>query len=685
MRKRLVVLIFAFMGLTLSTIPLPGDQAPFGRFETPGDETTVRGSIAVTGWALDDVGVESVKIYREENGNLVYIGDASFVEGARPDVESEYPNYPNNSRAGWGYMMLTNFLPGEGNGTVVIHAVAADSAGRSTTLGIKTIHCDNANAVKPFGAIDTPQPGETVSGRNYRVQGWALTPLPNKIPEDGSTIRVLVDNVDVGQANYNIYRSDISSLFPGYANSEAALAYFDLNTTNYTNGVHTLVWIVTDDAGNTDGIGSRYFTVENKSIEQLYLKAELPTPSGATSFNRASTQSSAVKTIILATDRSFRSVEVTGTTVNIDITREIGSPLGIIFADQTDGLLGALNIETTEGDLNVLPLTVLTGSEIDLGKITFGLDSEGNRVATPEHDPIGVGKVIDMTETEKGAYAITASILSAAMKYPDADSNGIVDTLENRLYKLAFMYWYEAGQYPDYQPGDGEYNGEMPNSVKLHGFLCHCGYIAGDGQNSTVGQNNRYPIRFPDTWDPSWERGHYTGNDPVKGDDGTNNNNGPDGGTHPPTDGFYTVTVTDDGDSPYDVRFYITNQDKAVENDIMASPTFYVKDGMFQKVTWSWKLRNNIQGPLVNPLIFIKDLTIQVNDHYPHDTVRIYNSCGNSDRYDWAGVYLTGAEGEHILGRDDVPWVECDSINFAYNDHFGNHVVTVFKRSDGGN
>jgi hypothetical protein len=29
------------------------------------------------------------------------------------------------------------------------------------------------------------------------------------------------------------------------------------------NGVHTISWVVTDDAGVSDGIGSRYFTVQN--------------------------------------------------------------------------------------------------------------------------------------------------------------------------------------------------------------------------------------------------------------------------------------------------------------------------------------------------------------------------------------------------------------------------------------
>ena len=36
-----------------------------------------------------------------------------------------------------------------------------------------------------------------------------------------------------------------------------------MNTTKYANGVHTIYWIATDDAGAADGIGSRYFNIVN--------------------------------------------------------------------------------------------------------------------------------------------------------------------------------------------------------------------------------------------------------------------------------------------------------------------------------------------------------------------------------------------------------------------------------------
>jgi hypothetical protein len=243
--------------------------APFGAFETPVDNASVMSSIPVTGWALDDVEVTMVKILREpvttgEGTDLIYIGDAVLVEGMRPDVEQTYVDYPFNYRAGWGYMLLTYGLPGKGmNNTYRIHAIAYDRENNSVKLGVKTINCENGRAVKPFGAIDTPLQGGAASGSDFVNWGWVLTPQPNHIATDGSTIQVIVDGVNLGHPVYDVYRQDIADLFPGYANSEGAVGYFNLDAAQYENGVHTIAWTAVDNAGNADGIGSRYFIIRD--------------------------------------------------------------------------------------------------------------------------------------------------------------------------------------------------------------------------------------------------------------------------------------------------------------------------------------------------------------------------------------------------------------------------------------
>jgi len=252
---------------------------PLGEFSTPVDGTTgITGAIPVTGWVVDDVEVVKIEIKRDSHATdpsdaigpdgLVFVGNGIFVEGARPDIEIAYPGYPMNYKAGWGYMLLTNFLPNQGNGTYKLHAFATDKEGHLVLLGSKTIVCDNGHAVKPFGTIDTPSQGGDASANPFLNFGWVLTPQPKTVPKDGSTIEVYVDGVKVGDLKtapnvYDQYRVDVATAFPGLNNSNGPVGAFFLDTTKYANGVHTIFWIATDDAGAADGIGSRYFNVMN--------------------------------------------------------------------------------------------------------------------------------------------------------------------------------------------------------------------------------------------------------------------------------------------------------------------------------------------------------------------------------------------------------------------------------------
>ena len=259
-------------GGTVTVNVVVGTIGPsYGSFDTPRDNAmNLSGSIALTGWALDSIEVSKVDLWREpmsgetvQSNGLVYLGDAAFVSGARPDVESVYPRAPWNYRAGWGYLLLTNLLPNGGNGTFRLHAIAHNKAGIAADLGAHTISVDNTHASKPFGSIDTPAPNDTISGNSYVNFGWALTENPYAIPIDGSTITVILDGVAVGHPAYNQYRSDIANLFPGLANSNGAIGFFYLDTSTLANGVHTISWNVFENVGRGDGIGSRYFTVEN--------------------------------------------------------------------------------------------------------------------------------------------------------------------------------------------------------------------------------------------------------------------------------------------------------------------------------------------------------------------------------------------------------------------------------------
>jgi hypothetical protein len=299
------------------TPPVPGDQPPFGCIDLPlPGSAGLSGSIPVCGWALDDNAITGVKIYLFSGSSRIYIGGAVFVEGARPDVAKAYPGYPDNTRAGWGYMLLTNTLPGGGNGPYILLAAAYDSANQETLLGTREIVCDNENAVKPFGTIDTPAQGGIASGHVYRNQGWVLTPLPNKIPEDGSTINVYLDGVFLGHPTYNIFCQHIADIFPQYANSPGAVAYFDFDTTVYPDGIHTIHWTAADDAGNIDGIGSRYFTIQNQNVNAYasgrIRDSMIPGDHLGPVWVKKGRESDTMPREVIPDEKGFRTIEIQG-------------------------------------------------------------------------------------------------------------------------------------------------------------------------------------------------------------------------------------------------------------------------------------------------------------------------------------------------------------------------------------
>jgi len=276
----------------------------------------VSGSIAMTGWALDDIGVRQVQIYRQCTAaeavasptpcqaiggrSLVFIGNASFISGARPDVEAAFASYPNAHRAGWGFLVLTNMLPNipaggaaGGQGVFDFYIYAVDAEGGATLLGRTTadatptrVFANNTAAAAPFGAIDSPAQGEVISG-TYNNFGWVLTPhsgINAEMDVTGAGMAVFVDGVPIGTPTYNLCRGsnavggtvppgvscndDISTLFASgnYRNllpGRGAIGVLTFNTASLSNGLHSIAWGVTDSAGRTSGIGSRFFTVLN--------------------------------------------------------------------------------------------------------------------------------------------------------------------------------------------------------------------------------------------------------------------------------------------------------------------------------------------------------------------------------------------------------------------------------------
>ena len=98
----------------------PVATPPFGFMDTPLDGTVVEGSVAIGGWALDDSGCSNVRIFatRRRRAHRTRVHrQGRLRRGARPDIEASLRRFPAHDRAGWGFLLLTNMLPNQGNGT----------------------------------------------------------------------------------------------------------------------------------------------------------------------------------------------------------------------------------------------------------------------------------------------------------------------------------------------------------------------------------------------------------------------------------------------------------------------------------------------------------------------------------------------------------------------------------------
>lgn len=307
--------------VTLGVRVLLGSGYPTGYVDTPVQGATVRSSIGVTGWAVDDVGIAHVRIYRQclpeepeincqyvRGRRVVLIGEAARVPGARFE---DGRRYPEERSAGWGYLLLTNMLPRlspfqpyGGQGTITLSVYVTDLEGQVSYIGGPTVTLDNDTLAKPFGALDTPGQGQTVSG-TFPIFGWALTPDDGTgivIPTDGSSMVVYIDGLPVRLVTYNQCRGTVGNPVPsgtycnddvanvfgttspqapltprssnpsGYRNLDVgrgAIGSYVLNTTGMANGLHSLAWSVTDSLGRVEGIGSRNFEVLNGGADAV--------------------------------------------------------------------------------------------------------------------------------------------------------------------------------------------------------------------------------------------------------------------------------------------------------------------------------------------------------------------------------------------------------------------------------
>ncbi|WP_052352972.1 N-acetylmuramoyl-L-alanine amidase [Neobacillus dielmonensis] len=121
----------------------------------------------------------------------------------------------------------------------------------------------SAQTTGALGNIDSPANGNTVKGKTT-VNGWYLD-------DTGvSKVEVLVDGTVVGQAEYGDQRPDVQKAYPQYNNGNSGFHY-TLDTTNFTDGVHTVTIRGT-------GLNGRNITIPGNTVTIANVKGYLDNP-----------------------------------------------------------------------------------------------------------------------------------------------------------------------------------------------------------------------------------------------------------------------------------------------------------------------------------------------------------------------------------------------------------------------
>ncbi|HMF76876.1 MAG TPA: Ig-like domain-containing protein, partial [Bryobacteraceae bacterium] len=225
------------------------------------------GTATFAGWALDantpigsvTVAVDGV-VYGNSNYNL-----------ARPDVCTVYPGIPGCPNVGWNAMIDTTQLA---DGVHTLSITANPISGQSFTTTTQFSVANLGTAANPLRImIDNPSVNGVVSGV-AGVRGWALS---DNSPISG--VQVRVDGVLKGTAVYGENRPDVCAVYASRPGCPNVGWNYSINTTQLTNGSHTLEITATTAAGGRATASSPFMVSNGDSSATGPARVSIDSPS----------------------------------------------------------------------------------------------------------------------------------------------------------------------------------------------------------------------------------------------------------------------------------------------------------------------------------------------------------------------------------------------------------------------
>jgi hypothetical protein len=126
-------------------------------------------------------------------------------------------------------------------------------------------------AAAPFGWFNGLARAGNAGNGVEPVQGWALA--SNGV----FAVDIVVDGAIVGRANYGRSRPGVTKLHPGFPDSAAPGFGYQLDTTHFLNGLHTVTARVESRTGEVVYLNSKIFQFSNTNADLLpFGKIEFP-------------------------------------------------------------------------------------------------------------------------------------------------------------------------------------------------------------------------------------------------------------------------------------------------------------------------------------------------------------------------------------------------------------------------
>lgn len=262
-------LIRGMLVAALVVLPMTAVADTVFHLDSPQEGDTVFGLVEVRGWILDDGNdcgvppewqscdwsdalISSVDLYVDG----MYVASADIGQ-PRWDVIQAYPWYAGTPFEFPGFSVsfsASNYTAGEHS--MFLRVTFSDT--EEQDYGHTNVIVEPARNQAPFGELEMPGDHQPMNGV-YPITGWAL--------DDGHVqkIEMMVDGLIAGPVNQGIHRPDIAYRFPAHPEAEYAGFIRMLNTTELTNGVHSIAIRLTDDEGLVRVIGRRFVQTFNTS------------------------------------------------------------------------------------------------------------------------------------------------------------------------------------------------------------------------------------------------------------------------------------------------------------------------------------------------------------------------------------------------------------------------------------